>query len=308
MGIVSALVLSRVNYKLYKKLALPFLMGTIVLLIAVFIPGLGLQLKGSHRWINLGFTVFQPSELLKITFTLYLASWFSGKDKGGFFQFIVVLLGCVGLVILEPDLGTATIIGASSILIYFYAGAKVKNISAIVAFFLIAVFLLIQIAPYRAQRFASFMNFDPNDLSTTSYHVQQILIALGSGGMTGAGFGNSIQKYAYLPENTTDSIFAIYAEETGFIGSVFLVSIYFSIIMLGYLISIHTKDPFGRILAFGITTFIGIQAVINIASQAVLFPLTGVPLPFISYGGSAMLINYISFGILLNISRYVEKT
>lgn len=306
IGIVSALIFSRINYKIYKKLSLPFLIGTFVLLLAVFIPGIGLQLKGAHRWINLGFTVLQPSELLKITFTLYLAAWLSSSEKKKLISFLGLLGFCVGLVIIEPDLGTATIIGATSIFVYFYSGAKIREFIWIVAVFLVAIALLIAIAPYRAARFAAFINFDSGDLSTTSYHVKQILISVGSGGLTGVGIGNSVQKYAYLPENTTDSIFAIFAEETGFIGSTFLLLVYFMQLMLGFLISLHSRDTFGRLLSFGIIIFIGIQAVINIASQVVLFPLTGVPLPFISYGGSAMVINFVSIGILMSVSKFSE--
>lgn len=304
MGIVLALIISKINYKFYKKLSLPFLLGTFVLLIAVFIPGIGLQLKGAHRWINLGFTVLQPSELLKISFTLYLAAWLSSSEKKKLLSFLGLLGFCLGLVIIEPDLGTATIIGATSILVYFYSGARIREFAAIVFIFLIAVFLLIIVAPYRAARLAAFVNFDSGDLSTTSYHVKQILISVGSGGLTGVGIGNSVQKYAYLPENTTDSIFAIYAEETGLIGSLLLLVIYFLQLMIGFLISLHSKDVFGRLLALGIISFIGIQAVINISSQVVLFPLTGVPLPFISYGGSAMVINFVSIGILMSIAKY----
>lgn len=307
LGIILSLIISRINYMFYKKLSPPLLIGTFVLLIAVFIPGIGLQLKGAHRWINLGFTVLQPSELLKITFTLYLASWLSSPEKRKILSFLGLLGFCLGLVIIEPDLGTATIIGATSILVYFYSGAKIRDFATIAVIFLVAVFILIAIAPYRAARFAAFINFDSGDLSTTSYHVKQILIAVGSGGLTGVGIGNSVQKYAYLPENTTDSIFAIYAEETGFIGSLLLICAYFTQLMIGFLISLHSKEAFGRLLSFGIITFIGIQAVINIASQVVLFPLTGVPLPFISYGGSAMVINFVSIGVLMSIAKYSKS-
>jgi cell division protein FtsW (lipid II flippase) len=183
------------------------------------LPGIGLSLKGAHRWINLGFTVIQPSELLKITLTLYLAAWFSVKEKGRLLAFLLLLGACVFLVIAEPDLGTTTIITATAILVYFFQGAKIKEIIAILVLFLVAVFFLIKLEPYRAARFAEYMNFNTKDFSTTSYHVKQILVALGSGGVSGVGFGRSVQKYAYLPENTTDSIFAIYSEEAGFIGS-----------------------------------------------------------------------------------------
>lgn len=303
LGIVLCLIISRINYRIYARFALPFLLATFALLIAVFLPGIGLSLKGAYRWVNLGFTVLQPSELLKITFTLYLAAWFSVKEKGRLLAFLLLLGLCIFLVIIEPDLGTATIIGTTAILVYFFQGAKISEMLLILALFAVGLVSLIAIAPYRAARFSEFANFNYQDLSSTSYHVRQILIALGSGGLTGVGFGQSIQKYAYLPENTTDSIFAIYAEEAGFIGSFILLSLFFLQLLIGYGIAVQTTDIFGRILAFGIITFMGIQTVINLASQVVLFPLTGIPLPFISYGGSSMLINFISVGILLNIAH-----
>lgn len=308
LGVILCISVSFLNYKILEKYALPMLIGTFCLLIAVFLPGIGLTLKGAHRWINLGFTVFQPSEIIKITLTVYLAAWFSVKEKGRLLAFLLLLGLCVFLVIMEPDLGTATIIGATAILVYFFQGAKVIEMFAILGIFAVVLFFLIKIEPYRAERFTSYINFNPNDLSTTSYHVKQILVGLGSGGVTGAGFGKSVQKYAYLPENTTDSIFAIFAEEAGFIGSILLLSLFFLQLFIGYSIAVQAPDIFGRLLAFGIITFIGVQTVINVASQVVLFPLTGIPLPFISYGGSSMVINFISIGILLSIARTIRDS
>lgn len=303
LGIVCCLVVSRIPYKIYAKFALPFLLGTFALLIAVFLPGIGLSLKGAHRWIDLGIIVVQPSELLKITFTIYLAAWFTVKEKGRLVAFLLLLSVCMFLVLIEPDLGTTTIIAVTAILVYFFQGAKLSEMAIIFVLFAAALVGLISFAPYRAARFAEFANFNYTDLNSTSYHVKQVLVGLGSGGALGVGFGNSVQKYAYLPENTTDSIFAIFAEEAGFVGSSLLISLFFIQLLIGLGISSQTEDIFGRILSFGIITFIGIQAIINLASQVVLFPLTGVPLPFISYGGSSMIINFISIGILLSISR-----
>lgn len=304
LGIIVSLIISKINYKKLYILALPLLLVTIVLLFVVFIPGAGLELKGAHRWINLGFIVFQPSELLKITLTLYLAAWLSNKEKGRLPAFLILLLACVFLVVLEPDLGTAFIIGATSVIVYFLSGSSFRDIALIGIFAVVALFLFINLEPYRIARFSAFQNFDPNNLSTTSYHVKQMLIALGSGGISGVGFGNSIQKYLYLPESTTDSIFSIFAEEAGFIGSIILLGIYFIQLLLGFIIATRVTDKFGKLLAAGIIIFIGIQAIINLGSQVVLVPLAGIPLPFISYGGSSMLINFASIGLLLNISRY----
>lgn len=307
IGITLCLIFSRINYKIYARFALPLLLVTFALLIGVFLPGIGVSLKGAHRWINLGITMIQPSELLKISLAVYLAAWFAVKEKGRLLAFLLLLGLCIFLVIMEPDMGTASIIAATAILVYFFQGAKVTEMLAIIAIFLIGLFLLIKIEPYRAARFSAYSNFDSHDLSTTSYHVKQILVSLGSGGLTGVGFGRSVQKYAYLPENTTDSIFAIFAEEAGFLGSFILILIFFTQLVIGYAIAMDCADVFGRLLAFGIITFISIQTVINLASQVVLFPLTGVPLPFISYGGSSMLINFMSIGILISIARLSSK-
>ena len=307
LGIIACIVVAKINYKIYYQFALPALVVSLILLVLVFFPGIGLELKGANRWLNLGFLVVQPSEILKITLTMYLAAWLSSPEKSRFFAFLLLLGLSVFLVIIEPDMGTAFIIAATATIVYFLSGAPIRDMAIIAVVLFIGVFALVKIEPYRVARLASFQNFNPKDLSTTSYHVKQILIALGSGGVTGVGFGNSVQKYAYLPESTTDSIFAIFAEEGGFISSAILVSIFGAFVFLGFLIASQAPDLFGRLLSAGIVAFIGIQAFINIASQVVLIPLTGVPLPFISYGGSSLIINLISIGILLNIAQSQQK-
>ncbi len=303
IGGVAALVISKINYKIYYKFALPLLLFSIVLLILVFFPGIGLSLKGAHRWLNLGFTVVQPSELLKITMAIYLAAWLSIKEKGRFLAFMMLLGAAVFLVIIEPDMGTAMIIGATATIMYFLSGAPLKDMGLIALLIFVAVIGLIKLEPYRVARFTDFARFNANDLSTTSYQVKQGLIAIGSGGVTGVGFGRSVQKYAYLPESTTDSIFSLFAEEGGFIFAGFLILLYGAFIFTGFSIAINSPDPFGKLLAAGIISFIALQAFVNIASQVVLMPLTGVPLPFISYGGSSLIINLVSVGILMSIAN-----
>lgn len=303
IGILCAILLSKVDYRRFYHLALFGLIATLALLILVFVPGVGLVLKGAHRWIDLGFFVFQPSELLKITLSLYLAAWLSSKEKGRLFAFLLLFFLCILLVVLEPDLGTSLIIASSSIGVYFLSGAKIREMFFILLLITIAAISLIVISPYRMERFINFSSFNEKDLNSASYHVRQILIALGSSGITGVGIGNSIQKYAYIPESNTDSIFAIYAEETGFIGSVFLIVIFMGQLIIGFLIASCARDQFGRLWACGIVIFLGVQTLFNLASQAVIMPLTGVPLPFISYGGSSMIINFVSIGILLSIFR-----
>lgn len=306
LGLITALIVARINRRLFEIAAVPALLVTILLLLIVFIPGVGLELKGAHRWIDLGFVVLQPSELLKITLTMYLALWLSKKETNRLLAFLILFFVCVGLVAVEPDMGSATIVAVTAVTMYFMSGVKLREMGVIFLILAIGAVVLIKMEPYRVARLASFTNFDTNDLSTTSYHIKQILIAFGFGGIGGAGVGNSIQKYAYLPENTTDSIFAIYAEETGFIGSILLMGLFIVQMFLGYSIASRSQDMFNKLLAIGITTYISIQTIFNLASQAVLVPLTGVPLPFISYGGSSMVINYISIGILLNIARQLN--
>ncbi len=302
LGIAGAFIVSRLKEQFLYNISLPLLVVTFGLLILVFFPGIGLELNGSHRWINLGVSIFQPSELLKITLSLYLASWLSVKEKGRLLAFTILIGIACGLVLLQPDLKTMIIIAATSFIVYYVSGASLREVAPILLVGLLIVVLVAGASPYRLKRLTAFQNFDVNNLNTTSYHTKQIVIALGSGGLGGVGFGNSVQKYAYLPEHTTDSIFAIFAEEAGYIGSVILVGLYMALSTIGIMISMNAKTAFGKLLAAGITVFITIQAFINLASQAILIPLTGVPLPFISYGGSSMLINFIAIGLLLNIA------
>lgn len=250
----------------------------------------------------MGISIFQPSELLKITLSLYLASWLSIKEKGRLMAFLLLLGVASGLVLLQPDLKTSFIIAATSFIVYYISGASIREVAPVLIVGLLIIVLVAGASPYRLKRLTAFQNFDVNNLNTTSYHTKQIVIGLGSGGLTGVGFGNSVQKYSYLPEHTTDSIFAVFAEEAGYIGSIILISIYIALCAIGILIAVNAKTQFGKLLASGITVFITIQSLINLASQAVVIPLTGVPLPFISYGGSSMLINFVAIGLLFNIA------
>jgi len=302
LGIIGAYVMSRLKENFLYTISLPLLVVTLFSLVLVFFPGIGLELNGSHRWINLGFNIFQPSELLKITLSLYLASWLSVKEKGRLVALLILIFVASGLVFIQPDLKTAIIIMATSFIVYFVSGASIKEVAPVLIVVVLGVVILAGASPYRLKRITAFQNFDVNNLSTASYHTKQIVIALGSGGLSGVGFGNSIQKYSYLPEHTTDSIFAIFAEEAGFIGSFVLILIYIALAGIGIWIALYAKTTFGKLLATGITVFITIQALINLMSQAILIPLTGVPLPFISYGGSSMLINFLAIGLLLNIA------
>ncbi len=302
LGMGALGVVSFIDYKKYYNLALPILIGAIGLLFMVFVPGLGLSILGARRWINLGFFVLQPSEFIKLALTIYLAAWFSTREKGRFIAFLMLVGFVLFLVMLQPDMGTAFIILGEAVIIYFLSGGSIWHILSLIPVAGVGGLLLILVEPYRAKRLATFLNPEQG-IQGSSYHLRQILIALGSGGFLGVGIGNSLQKYAYLPESTTDSIFAIIAEEVGFVGAVLLLMVILFVIYRGFYIALRAKDTFGKLLAGGITSFIAIQTIVNLGAQTAILPLTGVPLPFISYGGSALIINLVSVGILLNISR-----
>lgn len=302
LGFVGLGFFSIFDYKKLYNLAVPLLIFALGLLVVVFIPGLGVKVLGAHRWINLRFFVLQPAELVKMILAVYLAAWFSTKEKGRFGAFLLLMGLVLGLVMLEPDMGTAIIIMSEALILFFLSGGNLLYVGSVLPIIGIIGFILVKFEPYRAQRLATFLNPNTN-LQTASYHVRQILIALGSGGVFGVGIGNSLQKYAYLPENTTDSIFAIIAEELGFVGGVILILIFMALIWKGIHIAIHAKDTFGKLLAGGLVAFLGMQVLINLGAQTVVLPLTGVPLPFISYGGSALVVDLCSIGILLNIAR-----
>lgn len=301
IGIVSMIIFTYFDYRKFYMFALPILISAIALLVMVFIPGFSIKALGARRWINLGAFVLQPAEYVKLALAIYLSAWFSAKEKGRFWAFLLLLGLVLGLVMLEPDMGTAAIILFEALLLYFLSGGSLYHFVLLIPAVFAAGLALIFLEPYRAQRLASF--FSSHSLDETSYHVKQILIALGAGGFTGLGLGNSLQKYAYLPENATDSIFAIIAEELGFVGATFLIVLYGILVWRGFVIAMKAKDPFGKLLASGIIGFLAVQAFINLAAQTVLIPLTGVPLPFISYGGSALVVDMTAIGILLNISK-----
>lgn len=302
LGNVALFIFYKIDYRQLYNLALPLLIIALILLILVFVPGIGAGALGANRWVDFGFFSLQPAEFVKLGLAIYLAAWFSFKEKGRFGAFVLLMGAILLLVLLEPDLGTASIILFESTVVYFLSGGSMKSFLLATPVVVGLGFLYIIFEPYRLARLTSFLNLN-NSISTTSYHVKQILIALGSGGIFGLGVGNSIQKYAYLPENVTDSIFPIIAEEFGFIGAFCLIVIYILFIWRGLFIASKARDTFGKLLAGGIISFIGIQAVINLAAMTALVPLTGVPLPFISYGGSALVIDLAAIGILLNIRK-----
>jgi cell division protein FtsW len=303
VGFIGLIIASRVPYKLWYHLALPLLLGTLLLLLAVFIPGLGIQAMGAHRWITFGFFVLQPAELTKFSIIIYLSAWFSHPEKKRFLSFLLLMAMTVGLVLIEPDLGTAVIIMAIAFVLYFFSGAPVKHFLLIIPVLITGVLVLALIAPYRVQRLTTFLNPEHDPLGS-SYQIRQVLLGLGSGGWFGVGIGESRQKYEYLPEANTDSIFAIIGEEIGFIGATAAILVFLFIIWRGFRIANRSPDSFSRLLVLGVSSWIAIQVLINLGAMVGLLPLTGVPLPFISYGGSNFIIALIAMGIVLNVSTY----
>lgn len=301
IGIFMLTFFSRFNYVFFKKLALPLLIFSFLLLISVFIPGLGASGGGAHRWLKLGPLTLQPAEIIKLTGVIFLASIFEKKAK--LLPFLI-LVGLVSLItaILQKDLGSTIVFVATSAFVYFVAGGVIWHFLLSLPFAVGGLLILIFTSSYRSKRVLAFL--DPfSDPQGFTYHISQVLIALGSGGFFGLGLGHSRQKFEYIPEVTTDSIFGIIGEELGFMGVFFLIILFGLLIYRGIKIAENCEDNFGRILALGLICWLGIQIVVNLSSMSALLPLTGVPLPFISYGGSALVANLTAIGILLNISK-----
>lgn len=302
IGIVAMVILSRIDYHRWYALALPALVGTMGLLMAVFIPGLGVRALGAHRWLNFGVFILQPAELAKLVLVLYLAAWLASREKGRFGAFLLLTGSIFGLVILEPDLGTAVILVTIAVVMYFLSGGEMKHLAFLIPLLIAGVTILAISSPYRFARLTTFFNPESDPLGA-SYQIRQVLLALGSGGWTGIGIGKSRQKYEYLPEANTDSIFAIIGEEVGFFGVTLVIAAFAFLVWRVLRIAGRAPDTFGKLLAGGIGAWIGIQSALNIGAMAALIPLTGIPLPLISYGGSSLVIVLAATGIVLNISR-----
>lgn len=300
VGLVVFFIFSRLDYKILKKFSTGIFSLNFLMLILVLLPKIGKEIYGGRRWIEIsGFTV-QPSEFIKLSLIIYLSTLL--EKRKNFFVFLSLIGSILFLLILEPDLGTAGIVILTALSLYFVSGSSIKELLWTFALFLLTIPLLVVKSPYRKNRLLTFFNssFDPKGIS---YHMRQVLIALGSGGILGKGLGQSKQKFLFLPEVTTDSIFAVIAEETGFLGSLVLICAFVVYFYKGIQLSLTIKDRFGQILCFGIIFCLGLQTVINLGAMVALFPLTGVPLPFISYGGSSLLVSLAGAGIVNNIYK-----
>lgn len=311
-GLILAFFFYKIKLSLLKKWAPLLLFGSLALVIMVFIPGIGLKIEGAARWLSLGPIAFQPSEILKLTFILYLAAWLASKvpsqSKGEkkisqtFIVFLIIFSIVALALVFQPDISTLAVIFIVVAIMYFSANTPFIQSIFTMTLGITAIFILAKIAPYRANRLLVFFNpeIDPMGIG---YQLKQSLIAIGSGGISGAGLGMGIQKFGFIPQPFSDSVFAVFSEETGFIGGFVLILLFLIFLWRGFKIAKDSKDRFLQLSAVGITSWIVVQAFINIGAMIGLLPLTGIPLPFISYGGSALIMVLIASGIPLNISK-----
>lgn len=304
IGIVGMMVAATIPYKFWQKTAYITFGVSVALLIVVLLPHVGSRLLGARRWISLGFLSFQPSEIVKLTIAIFMARILSEERQ--YWLYLLVLGGVAGLIMLQPDLGTTIVVVGVGAAELFLVNTPLLYLGGTGIVGLVGGGLIILLSGYRKQRLMTFFESSQDPLGT-SYHIRQILIALGSGGLFGVGLGQSRQKYLFLPETATDSVFAVIGEEIGFVGAVFLMAVLFFFVLRALKIASRAPDKFSKLLAGGITAWLGGQVFLNIASMIALTPLTGIPLPFFSYGGSSLLMILVSVGILLSISRETHE-
>lgn len=309
-GSIALYITSKIHYSLWKKLAPVLFVLAIIATLLVFIPGLGFEHGGAKRWIHLlGFSI-QPSEFLKLGFVFFYGWWLTRYKselhtfRYGIIPFLAISGGVGVVLLLQPDTGTFLTVLAAAGAMYLVAGAKVRDIAIVCLIGVTALTGLIMSRDYAMARIKTFLN-PTHDTQGTGYQIDQSLIAIGSGGMFGRGFGQSVQKFNYLPEPIGDSIFSVYAEEFGFVGGVLLVFLFVLFCYRGLTIASKAPDMYGGLIVTGIVILIVSQSFINISAMLGIVPLTGVPLLFISHGGTAMLITLAEVGIILNVSRYI---
>lgn len=309
LGVVSMLFIMNIPYHFWKKYAKLILLTCFILLLVVKIPGIGIVRGGAQSWIGVGAFSIQPSEFMKLGLIIFLASFLSANQKyitsfkRGFLPTIGLVFLAFGLIMLQPDLGTGVVLVLTCVLMIFIAGGRIIHFLGLSIIGLAGFVFLIISAPYRIKRITAFL--DPwEDPLGNGFQIIQSLYAIGPGGLMGIGLGKSLQKYFYLPEPQTDFIFAILSEELGFIGGVIVIGLFVIIFWRGIKIALEASDHFGRYMAFGIIAMITIQVMINISVVIGLIPVTGITLPFLSYGGSSLTLTLCSVGILLNISKF----
>ncbi len=311
-GLVIMIGLSNIPYRIWREYSLPILIAGFIATALIFIPGLGISAGGATRWLNLGFFSIQPAELMKLGLVMYYAAWLArakdqaGTVRGGLLP-LVVLLGISGvLLIMQPDTGTFLVIASALGAQYFIGGGKWRHFLLLFIVGVLAIGCLALFKPYIRDRITTFIDSD-KDVLGSSYQINQSLIAIGSGGIGGRGFGQSLQKFNFLPQPIGDSIFAVAGEEFGFIGTSTILILFLLFGIYGLKIAGASKDTFGGLLATGLVILIITQSFANIGAMLGLIPLTGEPLIFVSQGGSALLFGLSAVGIILNISRYQKN-
>src|SRR5438309_464961 len=308
LGIAAMFVASRVDYRVLRFAAVPLLLLALFLLGAVLVPGVGVSAGGATRWLRFGGSFgLQPAELAKLALIVYLATWLGGKrEQIGSWRitlpFILVTTVVVGLVVVEPDLGTAIVLVVVALALYFAAGARLREFAALGGLAAVVILALAVAQPYRLQRLLTFL--DPwSDPQKFGFQTIQMLYALGLGGPFGEGLGAGKEKFGYLPHPYTDSIFAVLGDELGLAGALVIVLLFLALAFRGVRVALRAEDSTGALLAIGITMWLCFQAWVNMAVVASLVPMTGITLPFISYGGSSLCVGLIAVGILLSIGR-----
>ncbi|MBL7031876.1 MAG: putative lipid II flippase FtsW [Nitrospira sp.] len=312
VGIAAMLVLSRTDYKKFRPLVYIMLGFSLFLLVLVFVPGIGIKANGARRWLQLWPTTFQPSELVKIVMVIFLADYMDKnihrmRDfRHGILIPVAIMLFFQGIIIIQPDFGAVMSLGILTVGLLILGGARLSHIGALVLSSLPVIYIVVSSSEYRMKRIMSFT--DPwKDAFGDGFQLVQSFIAFGSGRFFGVGLGGSKQKLYFLPEVHTDFIFSLIGEELGLIGALTVLGIFLWLFIRGVQVSTRTSDPFSYFLTMGLSMMIGVQAVINFAVSMGLMPTKGLPLPFISYGGSALLINMCAAGILISISRNNEN-
>jgi len=313
IGIIGWYIAARIPYHRWQKYAPYLFYGSVILMFLVIIPGLAQSTKGAARWVKLGPINFQPVEFFKLGLVLYLASWLE-KNKNNLknlttglipFLLIIAVAGFLSMVV-QKDMGSGMVLIGMALSVYFVSGVPFWLFGSVLGIFTLGGISMIILYPHRLERITTFVNHT-DDPSGAGYHINQALIALGSGGMLGRGLGKSLQAYGYLPESTNDSIFALIGEQFGLWGTLLVIMLFAFLVYRGMQISRYAPDSFSKSLAIGITAWIGFQALINIAAMLNLIPLTGIPLPFISFGGTSLLASLVGIGILQNISKFTFR-
>jgi len=308
-GFLLGFLAFKVKLSFFKKWAPVLLLVNLIFLAMVFLPLVGSASGGADRWVSLGPLSFQPSEFLKLSFILYLAAWLASRTskEKRFNQTFIAFLSVVGIIslflILQPDISTLGVVAVSAALMYFLANTPLWHSISIILIGGGGLLALIKLAPYRLNRLLVFLNPELDPMGK-GYQIKQALITVGSGGLFGLGLGMSQQRFStFLPQSMSDSIFAIFAEETGFVGAVILILFFLLLLWRGFRIAKMKEDKFSQLAALGLTVWLCLQGFTNVGAMIGILPLTGIPLPFISYGGSALVAELIGVGILLNISK-----